>query len=205
MYEFLFYCVDLWKKSSPQLSETGRPKSLNPSFASACKYTVISNSYMLLDAVIHTYVVMNGFELDENEAEKMSVYAKWKKLPYRIEGKGLKKSDIQIIDEIRILRNDIVHPKVPIKGLSETPPKGQGFEAINPETGASMGFMDLGFEKEFKLTHGIFLVNEVTRLLTLAKNELKEGDKFAPKRFIRFSREEDGSLGEKWPKDVSVN
>ncbi len=203
MYEYIFYCMRLWKNGDEKSANITAGKHTIPSMAPACKYSIIANSYMLLDAVIHTYIALNGYEANDNEV-KNSVYSKWKNFPYVVQGKFLNKNDIIIIDEIRKLRNDIVHPKFRTKTLSKKVPKGQSIEFLDPDTGDLKGYFDWGVEQEFKPVHGVFLVNEVTRLVTLAKKELREGEKFLPKRLLRITSNSDENIGQKWPKDVSL-
>lgn len=191
MYHFIFFCLQQWQQRAVSGSQPFQ-KILN-----ASKYAVITNSYGILDAVIHSYVFMNGFVTTDNE-DNTSVYSKWKNFPRNIEGVMFKKKDILIIDEIRLLRNQIAHPKPLLQG-TESEAKGARSLEMLDLNGQSKGFLNLQPKPEFLFENGCFLVNEVTRLLFLAEKELSNMQ-FLPKAKLRV-REGGGT---KWPKSVQV-
>jgi len=90
MYNYLFICMEQWSKADDSAVKASQATKDSPNIpdafylSSAFKYSVITSSYTLLDAVIHTYVAINGFEASENESDN-SVYSKWKNFPYPIQ------------------------------------------------------------------------------------------------------------------------
>lgn len=202
MYAFLFYCLEVWKNTDITNSNNSiiDPRELPPfsKISPACKYAIIVNAYSILDAVIHTYVLFNGFETESQE-DDISVYSKWKNFPYVIEKKSFKKADIQIIDDIRILRNDIAHPKAYAVMEQDSKPSGRGLELRPVHNEEQVSYLNLEDRPRFSPENAFFLVNEVTRLLTLASKELSNTP-FIPEMKIRSNKS-----GEKWSSDVLVN
>ena len=202
MYKFLFHCFELWKQSDKALFAEFKSNSSNkptPPLRSASKYSLIIGSYSLLDAVIHSYVSMHHFQTDENE-DNHTVYSKWKNFPHHVEGVGFKKNDILIIEKIRLLRNQIAHPKADIK-LPVTEVKGGlSMQIMETATGPVIG--NINFASSFNLSNGAFLINEVTRLLNLAEASLSKV-MFIPKEKAYLTND-DGLVGDMWPEDVNV-
>lgn len=187
MYKYLFMTLDMWMK--------------NQSLTSAYRYSLILNSYCILDAVIHSYVVFNGFESNEKE-DNFTVYSKWKNFPYIVESVAFRKSDIMVIDGIRMLRNQIAHPKATVNPISAQPDGDFSLEASSVDDQQKLGYLNLN-ASGFKIINAVFLVNEITRLLTLADTTLSN-TQFIPKERLRFSGNQNQSQGEMWEKGVSV-
>ena len=188
MYKYLFATVDMWRN--------------NQSLTTAYRYSVIINAYCILDAVIHSYVAFNHFETSENE-DNYTVYSKWKNFPYAVENVSFKKTDIKIIDEIRLLRNQIAHPKAISNPISQSSGGDISLEALSTDKKEKLGYLNLN-TSGFKIINAVYLVNEITRLLILAENTLSN-TQFIPNVKLRFSNEnEDDFAGEMWGKGVSV-
>jgi len=202
MYMYLFHCFELWKKSDEVLQanlKSSGPHEQSTPLRDASRYSLIIGSYSLLDALIHSYVSMHHFQTNKKE-DDFSVYSKWKNFPHKVEGVAFKKKDILIIDKIRLLRNQIAHPKAKIDLLEKKKKGSFSLEWSKTKTGPATGYINV--DPSFLLSNGIFLLNEITRLLTLAENTLSNVP-FIPKSKGRY-RYENGAEGVMWPDNVIV-
>ena len=205
MYIFLPHILGMWQESynakQKDLREGKTPSEMSnlANLTSACKYYLIMNSYGLLDAAINTYVALNHFETEKNENDQ-SVYAKWKNFPYAIEKKNFKKQEIRIIDEIRILRNQIAHPSpynTPITNHPLSFAQHHKILELTLEDGEIIKKY-VNFMPEFTLANGAYLLNEVSHLTLLARNTLNNSE------FLPNYKMEILNIPEKWKKNISV-
>ena len=192
MYNLLYWTLNQWNGQT-KLAIQGKEAPL----LSSCKYSLILQVYTMLDAVIHSYVATNNFKTEKRE-DDMTVYSKWKNFPYTVENRSFKKEDILIIDRIRILRNQVAHPKIRVETVAESAEGEVTVEILDPETKEVKGFLNFSPRPQFVLKHGFFLVNETTRLITLVDDMLSETN-FLPKKRAQMIPD-----AECWPDDVDV-
>lgn len=205
MYIFLPHILSMWQESynaeQSHLKKRMAPHEMSnlAKLTSACKYYLILNSYGLLDASINTYVVLNHFETEKKENDQ-SVYSKWKNFPRAVEGKSFRKKEIRVIDEIRVLRNQIAHPSPYNNPITDSPLASAEHCKIlklTLENGQEIKKY-VNFMPKFTLENGAYLLNEVSRLMLLARNNLSNSG-FLPDYQMEILAE-----SKKWGKDINV-